>query len=199
MIEDRLNHHEPSAFGISANAGVMIERVGDRWFAAPNRHADDAEPPAAPFILPSIPPRVIESCMPIMRLLQSLARPCIWLLYLDQHRHSWSAMLPPQLVSPGGYRADLGFSGDVAVPGPELRLAASLTTRAHAPPEDMATELPAFEGIHLVWHGFMWGSLSAFISSGGQTFHVPPEAVIAEIPDAATMELMRRIRMANHV
>jgi hypothetical protein len=45
----------------------------------------------------------------------------------------------------------------------------------------------------------MWGALSTFISARGQTYHVPPEAVIAEIPDAATMDLMRRIRVANHV
>ncbi len=193
MSHDRFIHHDVASLGIEANIGIDLTFDGQILSAAPRRHPDADHPAPAPFSLPPIPAPLLENSARLLRRLALHGHCGMWALYIDtMPPHAWHFYLPPQLCSADGTTANISYPG-CQVPGSQLRLAGTLRSALRSLPDQLATELPPVDGVHLCLHPEGWLLLSAFLVMGGVTHAVVPHYVIADPIDSELQALSSRL------
>ncbi len=194
MNPDRFTRHGPEAYGIEANVGVALRRCDQQLIVIPRAHPDSPEPPPARFPMPPLPARLVEDKVRLLRRLASFGRLALWALYLDVLApHEWRPYLPPQWCGGRGVRANLSYP-KVVVPGAQLRLAGTLQSALFAPPDELMSNLPPFDGVHVYFHPVeSWLLLTAYLTIAGETYLVMPQQVIADPPDPELGTLSERL------
>lgn len=197
MSHNRLMPHGPESYGIEANAGVDLKVNGQHLMVIPRSHADALDPAPPPIEFPRLPAQLVERKVRLLRHLWYQKRRCIWCLYIDTPSSTWHAYLPPQIAYSDGIRADLAFS-KVAVPRPELRLAGTIQSSPLLHPEELMTQLPVCDGVHLFFHpAESWLILNAFLTIQSRPVAVMPHQVIADPDDPQLQSLAQRLWVVN--
>jgi hypothetical protein len=152
------------------------------------------DPPPHAFHMPLLPARSVEDRVRLLRRLAAAGRQGLWALYVDTlPPHAWHAYLPPQWCGTRGVRANLSYPC-VTVPRPQLRLAGKLQSAPPASADELASNLPPFDGVHLYFHpGANWLVLTAYLAIAGEPYLVAPGLVLSEPHDPDLASLSQRL------